>query len=740
MNSIVQKIVVPVSVALIIVYIILIVLVSNFSSKIITSVYKDNFEVIVNQLVGNIERQDQKLTDLETLKREAKKTKISSLVDSAISMVNLVYNKYNSGLISEQTAKNEAKNLIRNLSYDKTGYYWIDNTDYILQVNPPDPSAEGSNRSTLIDKKGTYMVKIFVDQSIKNGEAYVNYWFPKPGESEPSEKLGHTKIFKPWNWVIGTGFYIDEIAKEIEALRLSDLYKFNKIIQSKNIEGIYPLIFTRDSIIISTPNEENLLKKIVLLDSTTGENIIKKSFVIKNGIFEYNTLNRDKKNIKKIAYCRYYKELDWIVLYTQDKSMISDSVNQLRNIIILIAIVSVILGILMLTFRSRSVVKNLKIITDRVNDISEGDGDLTQKILVTNSDESGLLAGYFNNFISKLRTIIIEIKGVGTESAKMGNTLASNAEELSATVEEISSTMRSIDNKTTLLSNEVQSSNKYISEIKDNIKNLQDYTHKESNYVAESSSAIEQMIASIDTISQISQDKNKSIMGLTKIAKSGERDMDLTVKAITNIEESSTSMLNMISVITDVSDRINLLAMNAAIEAAHAGEAGKGFAVVADEIRKLAAVTAQSTNDMTITLTKISNSIIDASKLSDNTGKTIKTITMEVIDVSESLSEMIHSFTELSTGTTHITDALSLLVDTSKDVMEASNHIDNVTIEIQGSLHNVTQLTDQNRNGISEITTGITDISTALNGLSDLSNSNSENIKSLNSILENFKT
>ena len=288
-----------------------------------------------------------------------------------------------------------------------------------------------------------------------------------------------------------------------------------------------------------------------------------------------------------------------------------------------------------------------------------------------------------------------------------GETLASNTDELSATVDEISSTMRSIKVKTDTLNKEVHDSSSNADNIRNKILVLKDSSTMESAYVSESSAAVEEMVASINTISQISLDKNKAILSLAQVAKAGEKDMDLTVDAIKNIEVSSQSMLGMIQIITDVSDQINLLAMNAAIEAAHAGEAGKGFAVVADEIRKLAALTAQSTVDMANTLKSVSKSIIDASTLSTNTGKKIKSITVEVVDVSESLTEMIHSFTELSAGTKQITDSLSRLVQTSQDVTSATEQIDSATIMIQSSLNNVVQLTSQNNNGISEITNGV---------------------------------
>lgn len=741
MKKILNKIIIPISFFLIVVFISLVLTVSNFSSKLITKIFMDNFGVILSHIEGSVEQLDIKFKSLEEILTDNANAKLSSLVDIAYSSIEDEYNRYKSGLISEERAKDNAIKAIRGFRYDTNGYFWIDNTNYINLLLPPNPSAEGSDRSVLKDSKGKTMVKEMVDNSIKNGDAYVHYWFPKPGESFDSEKIGYTRLFMPWSWIVGTGFYIDEISKMIEKQRRVDTIYFNTLIQSKNIDGCYPLIFDRENTMIATPYSDKLFKKEQLTDSITGEDIVKKAFSIGDGILEYNYINEgDTTPTKKIALIKYYKHLDWIILYTMDKDIISTRVESIERFIIIIAVLAIIVSIILLIIVATRVVKNVKSVTDRIYEVSEGEGDLTHHIAVNSKDETGQLATYFNNFIHKLREMIIRIQEIGDASSQIGITLANNSEEISATVEEISSTMRSIKDKTSTLTDEVNNSNRNVSSIRSKIKLLKDSTSKESTYVAESSAAVEEMVASINAISNISQEKSRAISALTDVAREGEKDMDLTVKSIKNIEESAQSMLNMINVVTDVSDRINLLAMNAAIEAAHAGEAGKGFAVVANEIRKLAVVTAQSTNDMTNTLSSISQSIIDAANLSSTTGVTIKSITTEVIGVANSLTEMIHSFTEISQGTSQITDSLSRLVATSGNVSDAAVEMETATGDILGSLETITKLSHQNGNGITEINDGVQEISVALSDLASLSGENSHNIKSLKEIVDKFKT
>lgn len=740
MKSIVQKIVIPVSVAITLLFISIVTVVTAYTSRTIEKIYSDEMSLILDQIEGNISNFEEKLKSVESLKRESKKEKLSSLVDVAISVLEVEYDAYISGKISENTAKNNSLDIIRALSYDNNGYFWIDNTDYILQLLPPNPSLEGENRESLVDKNGTRIIKTLVDESIRNGESYLSYWFPKPGEEESSEKLGHTKLFSKWNWVVGTGFYIDEIKSEMEELWIDDITTFNNILQKNSLKEVYPIVITRGNKYISTPNNTNFLKIVETVDSVTGEDIIKMAFKIQNGVIKYNFKNSKGDIIEKRAYCRYYESLDWMLLYTVEEAYIMDNIVLQRNIIIIISIVSTIISIFILLIISGVVVKNLKTISNKVHDISVGEGDLTQEIKIKSQDETGRLSGHFNIFIKKLRALINQVKDVTTSSSQIGDVLATNAEEISATTDEISATMRSISEKTNILSNEVNKSNDFVDHIKSQIDSLKECTNKEAEYVSESSAAVEEMVATIKTISRISIEKSKSIGGLTEVVRKGESDMNLTFNIIKEIESSAGALNNTIQTVNDVSSRINLLAMNAAIEAAHAGESGKGFAVVADEVRKLAAVTGQSTVVMTETLGNIFNLIIRSVELTENTSVSINAISKEVNDVSESFTEIIHSFTEVSEGTTQITDALERLVSTSSEVSDSTENIFNNAEKIHTSLDSVTDLTKQNNNGVGEIRDGINEISKALIELSNLSTKNSDNLTSLTNIVNRFKT
>lgn len=162
-------------------------------------------------LVNSLKNSSLSATEEEILKRYD--GKIKDLTKSSLGILEYYNEKYEKGVYELEEAQKLAKETIRDIRYgdDKSGYFWIDNKEYILQLLPPAPDGEGKYRGDLVDKNGTELIKELVDGAVKDGETYVDYYFPKPGEDEASRKRGYTNYFEPWGWVIGTGNYVDDI-------------------------------------------------------------------------------------------------------------------------------------------------------------------------------------------------------------------------------------------------------------------------------------------------------------------------------------------------------------------------------------------------------------------------------------------------------------------------------------------------------------------------------------------------
>lgn len=137
---------------------------------------------------------------------------IKNQVENVISLLNGIYSKQTSGELTEAQAKEEAKELVKSLRYNKEGYFWIDDTDAILIAHPILPDSEGQDRTEETDKKGNKLIQNII-KAAKDGTGFTNFYYQKPNETGVYPKRAYSALFKPYNWVISTGNYVDDIDK-----------------------------------------------------------------------------------------------------------------------------------------------------------------------------------------------------------------------------------------------------------------------------------------------------------------------------------------------------------------------------------------------------------------------------------------------------------------------------------------------------------------------------------------------
>ncbi len=372
-------------------------------------------------------------------------------------------------------------------------------------------------------------------------------------------------------------------------------------------------------------------------------------------------------------------------------------------------------------------------------DFSQGEGNLTQRLPVSKLDEIGRFSRQFNIFLSKIHNIIVKLKNITMAGNEIGEKLESSSVEISASIEEMSVNMDSIKNNGIKLDNHVKSVKTDINEIKDRIHNVVEHIEAQSRSVTESTTGIRNMLASIVEISTLSESKKEVITSLNRKILESEDNMQHSMDSIQNIAKSTDTIQEFIQVIDGIAEQTNILAMNAAIQAAHSGEFGKGFGVVAGEIRTLSEMTGENSKNIASNLSQIIALIYNASDMIKKTDLSIKTMTDGIQGLAGSMNEIISGLGKVSTETAEISDSLNSLIEATEEVKDSSRDIGIKAEKIDNSMNDLALISAQNTNSITETTAGLRDTVSSIGYISSMGTENSENISFIEENIKRFK-
>ena len=202
------------------------------------------------------------------------------------------------------------------------------------------------------------------------------------------------------------------------------------------------------------------------------------------------------------------------------------------------------------------------------------------------------------------------------------------------------------------------------------VEKLNNSINIQSESVGNSSSVTGELVQSLKNTSEFSKQKREDVSELLGNASRSQEAMKETIQAVQSIAQSIDGIGSAIKIISVIAANTNLLSMNAAIEAAHAGDAGRGFAVVADEIRRLSETTRQNSQTISQTLSSIIQGISTTSKRTNDAGSIIDSMSKEINSFAAAMTELIDTFTGLSSKSTNITDSLDILKEHSSTVKE----------------------------------------------------------------------
>ena len=382
-----------------------------------------------------------------------------------------------------------------------------------------------------------------------------------------------------------------------------------------------------------------------------------------NGVLTYRRASADKASVQACVNCHVGKQVgDLIGLLSVSMPMthaqegMMESLMQTGGLLVLTIIACLVLVYVLI---QKFVLTPLTSLTAISRDIAQGQGDLTKRVPVLSQDEIGELGRYFNLFIEKIQKSMSRV-------LEATNLIASSSAELSATSEELS---QSADGQ--------------------------------NSRMVQSASAVEEMTMTASEVARNSTEAARIAQDTSETARTGHEVMEQTVAGMQQVSDavgqsaniimtlgkSSDQIGEIVRVIEDIADQTNLLALNAAIEAARAGEQGRGFAVVADEVRKLAERTTKATKEIGDMIRQIQQDtksavasmedgtqrVMGGVELANKTGEALEKIQTMVNQTTSMIQQIADAAEEQSSATRQIASDLEAVAQTSKEASGGVN-------------------------------------------------------------------
>jgi methyl-accepting chemotaxis protein len=609
---------------------------------------------------------------------QEKQASIKKVIEIGTGVVAYYEGKAASSEMNENEAKQKALAELASIRYGGNEYFWVNDINGVLIMHGAKPELNGRDMNNFTDPEGTKIFREFARIARQKGEGFLEYYWPKPGHEEPVAKISFVKYFSSWGWVLGSGIYIDDVEREFAGIR-NNIYL---IMAAIVIVLVFATYYFAKKIVAPIEKLRSAAGKVAAGDadftikanSTDEIGELEKAFgimvanikeqasaanEIANGNLNVNIQARSEKDILSLSLAK---------VITVIKNLVAD-LNELTD--------SALAGELdkradasKYQGRYSEIIKGFNKTLDAVIlPINEGSavladmsrGNLTARMTGNYQGDHQLLKNSINLLGESLCNLIKEVYDSVNASASASTQISSSTEEMASGAGEQSS-------QTNEVATAIEQMTKTIIETTRNASAAAENARKAGDIADEGGKVVKE-----------------TVNGMNKIAEVVARSAD-TVK---KLGRNSDQIGEIIQVIEDIADQTNLLALNAAIEAARAGEQGRGFAVVADEVRKLAERTTKATKEIAVMIKQIQKDTSDAVDSINKGTDEVESGKLLAGKAGDSLKQIIKASTRVVDEINQVATASEEQSTTAEQISQSVESISNVTNETTMAIRQV---------------------------------------------------
>ena len=511
---------------------------------------------------------------------------------SAISAIDEFHKRQLAGELTEAQARLFAAETIRNMRYEGDGgYFWIDTFEGVNVVLLGRAEVEGKSRIDATDPSGRKFIQEMIENGRKSGGGFTDLQFAKPNQTEPLPKKNFTLAYEPYQWVVGTGVWIDYIDERVAEMKARSDANLNAIVI--------------------------------------------KMFIVS-------------------------------------------------------ALIEVAMVFLAIVF-ANYLIMPIRALTETLNVLSTGDfrntGDA--KVNPNRNDEIGVMARAVTKLQDNVSTMISKVMTSAEHVAAASQQLTASADQSTTAINQVAESIVNVAGACTEQFTEVENATSKAEELKAHMGTF--------------SKTLQESSKEIDHTNDAAVAGNKAVKNAVHEMERIETSVTASADVIAQLGEESEKIGKIVDAISNIADQTNLLALNAAIEAARAGEHGRGFAVVADEVRKLAEQSQTSAKEISNLIGSIQIKSQDAvlamqegvanvktgADAVDEAGKTFETISNRITAVSKSSNQMAKIVEELVKSTDIITQSVEKINVKSREVASESETVSASGQQQSATMHEI---------------------------------------------------